>query len=109
MLYAELLAGAEEAVSHGQPVSSAFRNSDLISPSVYEAIRSGEQTGQLGPLLLELADFLDEENEATLKSLTSIIEPLLLVMMGGMVGLIAMSIFLPLFDMTELVGPGVKH
>ncbi len=107
--YAELLARAEDAVSHGEPISSAFRDSNLISPSVYEAIRSGEQSGQVGPLLLELADFLDEENETTLKSLTSIIEPVLLVMMAAMVGVIAMSIFLPLFDVTEMIGPGAKH
>lgn len=107
--YAELLAKAEDAVAHGEPISSAFRDSNLVSPSVYEAIRSGEQSGQLGPLLLELADFLDEENEATLKSLTSIIEPVLLVVMGAMVGLIAMGIFLPLFDVTEMIGPGGKH
>jgi type IV pilus assembly protein PilC len=107
--YSELLAKAEDAVAHGQPISSAFKNTPLISPSVYETIHSGEQSGQVGPLLLELADFLDDENEATLKSLTSIIEPILLVMMGAVVGLIAMSIFLPLFDVTEMVSPGGKH
>jgi type II secretory pathway component PulF len=108
-LYADLLARAEETVAHGEPISTAFKDSSLISPSVYEAIRSGEQSGQVGPLLLELADFLDEENETTLKSLTSIIEPILLVLMAGMVGVIAMSIFLPLFDVTEMLGPGAKH
>jgi type II secretory pathway component PulF len=107
--YAELLAKAEDAVSHGQPISSAFKDSSLINPSVYEAIRSGEQSGQVGSLLLELADFLDEENETTLKTLTSIVEPVLLVVMGAMVGVIAMSIFLPLFDVTEMIGPGAKH
>jgi type II secretory pathway component PulF len=107
--YADLLARAEESVAHGEPISTAFKDSSLISPSVYEAIRSGEQSGQVGPLLLELADFLDEENETTLKSLTSIIEPILLVLMAGMVGVIAMSIFLPLFDVTEMLGPGAKH
>lgn len=107
--YADLLARAEDAVAHGEPISTAFKDSSLISPSVYEAIRSGEQSGQVGPLLLELADFLDEENETTLKSLTSIIEPMLLVVMAAMVGVIAMSIFLPLFDVTEMIGPGAKH
>jgi type II secretory pathway component PulF len=109
VLYADLLAKAEDSVAHGEPISSAFKDSSLISPSVYEAIRSGEQSGQVGPLLLELADFLDEENETTLKSLTSIIEPMLLIVMAAMVGVIAMSIFLPLFDVTEMIGPGAKH
>jgi type II secretory pathway component PulF len=109
VLYADLLAKAEDSVAHGEPISSAFKDSSLISPSVYEAIRSGEQSGQVGPLLLELADFLDEENETTLKSLTTIIEPMLLIVMAAMVGVIAMSIFLPLFDVTEMIGPGAKH
>lgn len=104
--YAALLGRAEAAVGHGESISSAFRDSSLISPTVYEAIRSGEQSGQVGPLLLDLADFMDEENEITLKSLTSIIEPVLLVLMGVMVGFVAMSIFLPLFDVTGMMGGG---
>ncbi|MFB3890802.1 MAG: type II secretion system F family protein [Phycisphaerae bacterium] len=104
--YAALLAKAQENVAHGEPIHTAFRETDLISPSVYEAIRSGEQSGQVGPLLLELADFLDDENETSLKALTSIIEPLLLVIMGLVVGLVAVSIFLPLFDVTSMVNGG---
>jgi len=106
--YAALLAKAEEAVGHGQPMSSAFRNSDLISPAVYEALCSGEQSGQVGALLLELADFLDEENDITLKSLTSIIEPVMLVLMAVVVGFVAISIFLPLFDVTGVLNGGAK-
>ncbi len=104
--YAALLAKAEQAVGHGEPVSSAFRETNLISPSVYESMRSGEQSGQVGPLLLELADFLDDENELALKSLTSIVEPVLLILMGLMVGFVAISIFLPLFDVTSMMSGG---
>lgn len=104
--YSALLAKAEQAVAHGEPVSSAFRETSLISPSVYEAMRSGEQSGQVGPLLLELADFLDDENELSLKSLTSIVEPVLLILMGVMVGFVAISIFLPLFDVTSMMSGG---
>jgi type II secretory pathway component PulF len=104
--YGALLAKAEQAVGHGEPVSSVFRETNLISPSVYEAMRSGEQSGQVGPLLLELADFLDDENELSLKSLTSIVEPALLILMGLMVGFVAISIFLPLFDVTSMMSGG---
>jgi len=104
--YQALLAKAEQAVDRGEPISTAFQDSTLIAPTVCETIRSGEQSGQVSSLLLELSDFLDEENETTLKSLTSIIEPVLLVVMGAMVGLVAMSIFLPLFDVTSMAGGG---
>jgi type II secretory pathway component PulF len=104
--YRELMAGAEKAVSQGQEISSVFADSDLITPAVYEATRSGEKSGQVGPLLLNLADFLDEENEVTLKALTSIIEPVILIVMGLLVGFVALSMFMPLFDVTSMTGGG---
>ena len=104
--YERLVAHAEEAVQRGEPISSAFSDENLISPSVYEAIRSGEATGQIGPLLLNLADFMDEENETILKSLTSLLEPVILVVLGALVALVALSMFLPLFDLTAQAGAG---
>lgn len=104
--YVELLARAEEAVGRGEPVSSAFQHSRLISPSVHEAIRSGEETGQVASLLLDLSDFLDEENEITLRSLMSIIEPIMLIVMGALVAVVALSVFLPLFDVGSMTGGG---
>lgn len=104
--YQELIRQAEEAVSRGKPISSAFRDTDLISPAVYETTRSGEQSGQVGSLLLDLSDFLDEENETVLKGLISILEPSILILMGLVVGFVALSIFTPLFDATGMVGGG---
>jgi type II secretory pathway component PulF len=98
--YAELIARAEDAATRGQPVSSAFMDSWLVEPSVSEAMRSGEQTGKVSELLLNVADFLDEENEVVVRSLTSIIEPVILIVLGVMVGFVALSMFLPLFDLT---------
>ena len=104
--YIELIRRAEELVSRGEPISQAFNDTKLITPSVYEAIRSGEGTGKVGTLLLTLSDFLDEENEVLLRSLTSIIEPLILILMGIVVGLVASSMFVPLFDLTSTVSGG---
>ena len=100
--YVDLIKEAREAVSEGETLSSVFRETDLINPSVYEAVHGGEQSGEIGPLLLHLADFLDEENEVTLKSLTSIIEPVILIVMGLLVGSVALSLFMPLFDLTSM-------
>ena len=102
--FRQLIADAEQTVMAGEPISAAFQNEDLISPTVYEAIRSGESTGQIGPLLLNIADFLDENNEVVIKSLTSILEPIILIGLGLLVGAVALSMFLPLFDLTASAG-----
>ncbi len=99
--YVELVTRAEEAVTRGSNVSTVFAASDLVSPTLCEAIRAGENSGQMGPLLLNIADFLDEENEVVVKSLTSILEPIILIVLGIVVGIVALSMFLPLFDLTS--------
>jgi len=104
--YVKLIDRAEKAVVSGETISSAFEDTDLISPSVYEALRSGEQSGQVSALLLDMADFMDEENETRLKSLTTLIEPVILIVMGVVVAFVALSIFMPLFDLGSMTGTG---
>jgi type IV pilus assembly protein PilC len=104
--YAALVARSEDAVTRGEPFSGAFADSTLIPPSVYEAIRSGERNGQVGPVLMQIADHLDEDNEMALKTLVGLVEPLILIAMGLVVGTMAVSMFLPLFD---LAASGGRH
>jgi type II secretory pathway component PulF len=104
--YAALIDRAIELVTRGEPVSSAFFGSPLVSLSVAEAVRSGERTGQIGPVLSSLSDFLDEDNEVIVKSIASIIEPVILMVLGVLVGFVALSMFLPLFDLTAMAGGG---
>jgi type II secretory pathway component PulF len=104
--YVALLASAEEAVGRGEPVSAVLATSDLISPPVQEAIRTGEQSGRLGGPLVQMAEFLDEENDTAMKALTSLIEPTILIILGVIVGAIAMSMFLPLFDLVSAAQRG---
>jgi type II secretory pathway component PulF len=99
--YVKLIARAEESVGRGEPISAVLSSSDLISACVQEAVRNGEQTGQIGTPLVQMADFLDEENDVVVKSLTSIIEPMILIVLGVLVGFIAISMFLPLFDLVS--------
>lgn len=102
--YAALLNQAHDAVEIGQPISTVFEDSVLLHGLVREGVRTGERTGRIGMMLGNVADFLEEENEATLKALSAIIEPLLLVTLGLVVGGIATSMFLPLFDLTASAG-----
>jgi type II secretory pathway component PulF len=104
--YARLVARAEAAVTRGSTISSALADSPLVEPAICEAVRSGEQSGQLGGLLLNLAGFLDEDNEVVVRSLTSILEPIILIALGVVVGFVAMSMFLPMFDLTAMTQHG---
>ncbi|MGQ0628786.1 MAG: type II secretion system F family protein [Phycisphaerales bacterium] len=98
-LYRQLILRAEDGVTRGEPVSAAFADESLISQSFCEGLRAGERTGQVAPVLLTLADFLDEDNEVVVKSITSILEPLILIGLGIAVGFVAVSMFMPLFDL----------
>jgi type II secretory pathway component PulF len=104
--YAQLIDNASEAIKRGDSLAGAFGDARLIPPSVCEAVRSGDKSGQLGSLLTAVADFLDEENEITLRSLTSIMEPIILIVLGVLVGFIALSMFMPLFDLTAATRGG---
>ena len=104
VFYAELLAKAEQSVTRGEPIYAAFEGSDLVPPSICEAIRNGEKTGQVGPLLLNVAGLLDDENDVVLRSLTSVLEPMILIVLGVVVGFVAVSLFIPLFDLTSMAG-----
>ena len=104
--YDRLLAETEDAVTRGETVSSVWGNSRLVTPSVQEIVRNGERSGQVSVMLLSAADFLDDENELTIRSLTSIVEPIILIGMGAVVGVVAVSLFMPLFDLTAMTQGG---
>lgn len=106
--YGELLQKAEERVTRGELLSSVLEKSKLIPGTVVEAVRSGEKSGQIGPVLMSIADFLDEDNEVIVRSLTSILEPAILIVLGVIVAFMSMSMFLPLFDLTAAAGGGAS-
>ncbi len=106
ILYEELIDNAQDRVKRGESMSDAFSGSYLVTPAVCEAIRNGEQTGRVGEVLMNLADLMDEDNDLVVRSLTSILEPLILSVLGVVVGVIALSLFLPLFDLTASTGSG---
>lgn len=102
--YAELLDRAEALVTKGDPISTALIEGDLFLPSAAQAVRNGEQTGRLADVLVHVADYLDEENNSVVKTLSSLLEPLIMVVLGGLVAFVAVSMFLPLFDLTASAG-----
>ena len=103
-VYDRCIASSIEQVTEGESLSKAFEDSQRFNPSIVEAIRSGEQTGRLDHLMNHMADFLEDENEVVVRSLTSVVEPMILVTMGLLVGGMAISMFMPLFDLTAMTG-----
>ena len=102
--YAELMERVRSSADRGEPLSAVLARSHLISPSVSEAIRHGEASGQVAAILLDMTDFLDEENEVVVRSAVGMIEPMILAVLGLIVGGMAMSLFIPLFDVAASTG-----
>lgn len=104
--YVTLLARAQEAVTRGENVSLALSDPRLIHASVSDALKSAEKTGRMSTVLVSLADHMDEDNEGLIKTLTGLLEPVILIVLGLVVGMVAISMFLPLFDLTAAAGGG---
>ena len=103
--YQRVLQSATDAATKGESISSAFGQSGLVVPSVVEAMRNGERSGEMGPVLTRVAGFLDEDNEVSVRTLTSVIEPVILLALGIVVAGVAISMFLPMFDLVA-TAPG---
>lgn len=101
--YGALCNKVEEAVTSGNSISSAMEATELIDPSICQAVRTGEESGSLGGAISYAADVLDEENAELVDVVTKLIEPMILIVMGVIVGAVAISLFTPLFDITAAV------
>lgn len=93
----------EQTVTSGGYLFTALEQSDLIDPAISQAIHTGEETGYLGEAMTFCADTLDESNEELVTVTMRLIEPLILIGMGFVVGGVAISLFMPLFDMTSAI------
>lgn len=99
-----LMDQVEQAVSEGRPVGTALRESPLVFPTLAAAIVTGEESGRMGASLLFVADALESENTQIVTSLSRIVEPVILILMGAVVGVVAISLFIPMFDIATLAG-----
>jgi type IV pilus assembly protein PilC len=93
-----------KAVRDGESISMPLSKSNIFPPMVCRMISVGEQTGQLEKMLSKIADFYDEQVDALVAGLTSMIEPLVIAFLGVFIGGIVISLFLPIFQITQLIG-----
>ena len=90
-------------VQEGVPISEPLAADPAFPPMVSQMIKIGEETGELDKMLGKVADFYEDEVDTSIQSLTSIIEPIMMIGVGAMVGTIVISMYLPMFKMLELV------
>lgn len=103
VVYRGLMDDIVKAVEEGNSIGSVLVGHPLVPRTMASAIATGEQSGQLGDSLLFLAGYMEDENNQSVATLTRLIEPIILVFMGVTVGVVAVSLFLPLFDLTSAV------
>lgn len=99
----ELWDRMERAVRNGENISDAARRSKYMPPSVTSMISSGERSGRLEQVMGRIADFAEEELDASVRSVTSYIEPAMIVVMGVLVGGVALALLLPIFRMGNVM------
>lgn len=100
---AQIITTIAENVNRGESMSEPLRQTAIFPPMVGHMVAVGEESGTLDTILNKIADFFDTEVTSTVKRLSSIIEPIMLVFIGVVVAFIALSLFLPMFNMVKIV------
>ena len=99
----EALADVRARVHEGVPIAQPLLENPVFPPMVSQMVKIGEETGELEKMLGKIADFYEDEVDASVTALTSIVEPIMMIGVGLMVGVIIISMYLPMFKMLTLV------
>ncbi len=102
-VYENALLDAAEQVKNGRNLSSIIEKNPLFPPIVSQMLSVGEETGQTDTVLVKVADYYEEEVDVAIEGISSIIEPVMIVIMGGMVGLLAAAVMLPISGMANQI------
>ncbi len=103
-LIEDATADVRERVHQGVPIAVPLTENAIFPPMVSQMVRVGEETGELEKMLGKIADFYEDEVDSAISTLTSIIEPLMMIAVGIMVGIIIISMYLPMFKLLTLIG-----
>ncbi|MBN1555005.1 MAG: type II secretion system F family protein [Phycisphaerae bacterium] len=103
--YMNMWNNVRDAVQQGNQIIQPLHNQKLLPPNVVQMIGAGENSGNLGPVLQDISDFYQKELKDTIKAVTSLIEPVMIVFMGVVIGAIAMSIMLPAIKISSIMKP----
>jgi type II secretory pathway component PulF len=99
--YVRLMTAVLNSVSEGQGLAVSFSQSDLIPPTVYQMVQTGEAAGAVGAVMSRIADFYYERVRERLRVLTRLIEPAMTLVMGGVIGTVALALVLPILQLAQ--------
>jgi type IV pilus assembly protein PilC len=99
----EAVMKTRSSISSGQTIAGPLRESEIFPPMVVQMISVGEETGALDEMLSKIADFYDEEVDSAVDTMTSVIEPVMIVLMGGVVGGMLVAMYLPMFKLVSVI------
>jgi type II secretory pathway component PulF len=99
--YVQLMSAVLNSVSQGQGLAESFQHSDLIPPTVRQMIQTGEAAGALGSVLSRVAEFYYERVREHIRMLTRLIEPVMTLVMGGIIGIVALALVLPILQLAR--------
>ena len=102
-LLSEAIDQARQSIGEGQSLAAPLKKSGLFPPLVTHMIGMGERSGELEPMLIRVADTFDNEVEAKMGTLTALLSPVLILLMGGAVLFIVLAILLPIFELSQIV------
>ncbi len=94
---------ARESIREGEKIADPLKLSGIFPPMVIQMISVGEETGNLEIMLSKIADFYDQEVDTAVKAMTSLIEPIIICVMGVVIGSIVICMFLPIFKMSSMI------
>jgi type IV pilus assembly protein PilC len=103
VLFKKMWRGVYASVKQGKKIASQLTKTRLLPRAVVQMISAGEESGKLGEVLNDISEYYAKALRDAIKAVTSMIEPLMIIVMGGVVGFIAMSIILPIFKMSSIV------
>jgi type IV pilus assembly protein PilC len=92
-----------ESVRTGNSLAGPLAEHPVFPPMVVQMMAVGEDTGALDAMLDKIADFYDDEVEATTEQLTSLIEPIMIALLGGIVGFMVIALYMPIFSVFDIV------
>ena len=99
----EALIEVRSRVQSGVPIAQPLMENEVFPPMISQMVRIGEETGELDAMLGKIADFYEEEVDVSIQNLTSIIEPIMIIAVGLVVGVIILSMYLPMFKLVTLI------
>jgi type IV pilus assembly protein PilC len=103
MVVQEAVNSAKSRIAEGQTIAEPLKESGIFPPMVTQMVAIGERTGQLDSMLEKVSDFYDEQVDAAVAALTSVLEPIIVIFMGVIIGGILIAMYLPMFDLINVI------